>query len=429
MKVLASLTHAFRDLCTDWLAASIGRSNPSMEIVTVLDDSETSAGNGNFRSPGFDAHIANKMATIAEWAERETEPFLVTDVDVIYFRSAEKLLLESLGDGDIALSAEHWGNDREYNIGQMIIRPGSRTHRFFNDVKEVLRAGGSRDRFRQNQPANQHIINEMLRAGELDHRMLPPVFSNTAIFREMGYYERRTLVSYHATGTIPNAGRTSLEIKVELLKQVSTIVEKTQRSRQATEPLSSPVSDETRPDLEELGAHLEKAYGRALVVGSGDGRLLEWILGSLFPSSESEVHAVGQYDSKDGNSIHHPAARAVLHSKIKELGLEKRVHLYDGEFSEALAWMVAGDGYWESFDLVYLEARPASAELLMSACFGWNLLKPGGCITWVQDKVSAAAIDSFLTSFWDRGEVVHEGAHVIVRKHRSLAHPEVPASH
>ncbi|WP_265594637.1 putative nucleotide-diphospho-sugar transferase [Haloferula sp. BvORR071] len=379
--------------------------DPSTEVVVVVDDSKEAEGNGNFRTPGFDSHIANKMAVISDWAVRESEPFLVTDVDIVYFQPLQPLLLECLGDCDIALAAGRLKDPQEYNIGQMVIRPSARTYQFFQEVEAALRKPGSRDRFRQDEPANQRILNEMLKASGLKHRFLPPSFANTPMFNQMGYRQRRSLASYHATLNAPPVrGRSCLETKFDLLDKVATLVN----------AWDCTASSRSFLDLAPLMEAPQAA--KTLIVGAGDGRVAEGILRDLSTSPEAEIHAIGNYGSDDVNSIHHPAARDRFLALVEEKGWNSRAHFYEGEFCEALAWMIQADGFWESFDLVYLEAWNDCAELLTSACQSWSLLRPGGLLVWVANEASARVLDSFMNSFSDRAQVVDEGGHFVLRK-------------
>ncbi len=81
MKILTTITPAVESLVERWLAPSLDRLGELQDLVIVTDDDARSQGNGGFRSAGFDHHVANKLALVATWAERETAPFLVTDAE------------------------------------------------------------------------------------------------------------------------------------------------------------------------------------------------------------------------------------------------------------------------------------------------------------------------------------------------------------
>lgn len=275
--------------------------------------------------------------------------------------------------------------------------------------------------FAGHQAANQLVLNRMIRESGLAHGYLPSVFANGAIFEKMDVRRRAELVSYHATGSFPGAGRTSLEIKHRLLAEAVYAVK---FLREAAGTTSS------EADLEELGRLVPPGPGRRmLIVGAGDGRVVLEALTHLFSEMDAEAHALGQYDSPDPRSLHHPQARDRFLQMVEECGLADRVHFYDGEVAEALAWMAAEEGFWESFAMAWLEPRDSPAELLMAACGAWNLLQPGGCMVWMRDPVSLTALDSFFSSFGDRAEIVLNGKLVSIRKHPrpALYLPVVPS--
>ncbi|MES2476500.1 MAG: putative nucleotide-diphospho-sugar transferase [Verrucomicrobiota bacterium] len=405
MKVLTSVTPVYGEICERWLEPSLRRSNPDVVLEVVVDSSAEAAGNGDFRSAGFDAHVANKMGLIAEWARTEGEPFLVTDADIVYFQPLEPILAEILGDADILLAREWLGEPHDYNIGQMVVRPGPRTSEFFLQVEAVLRAGRNAV-FGGDQPANQLVLNQMIRESGLNHGFLPPVFANGAIFEQLDAAQRLELVSYHATASFPQPGRTSIEIKHQLLAEAVYAVRF--RGERGGE-------DDDLGGLDLLAPPGPRR--RMLVVGAGNGRIVFETLTHLFPDTDAEVHAMGHYVSTDQKTLHHPQARETLLRMVEECCLGERVHFYDGEISEALAWMISEEGFWETFAMVWLESADSPAELLLSACGAWNLIQPGGCIVWVKDRISSAALDSFLSAFWDRAEIIFDSHVMVLRKH------------
>ncbi len=190
------------------------------DLEVVVDRSWRARGNGDFRTPGFDQHVFNKLNRIARWAEREPGPFLVTDVDVIYVRPFAAVVLDLLDGKDLLLAPEFPGRVDQYNIGQMVIRPSRHTADFFRRVADDLRRGLADDGGAQ-RAANQDYLDRALRATTLRHGALPETFANTGIWETLDADRRNRIHAYHATKTLPSPGRTSLEQKHERLSEVA----------------------------------------------------------------------------------------------------------------------------------------------------------------------------------------------------------------
>lgn len=220
MLIFSTVTPHFRSLVEDWLAPSLARLGALDRLVVVVDHADAARGNGNFRTPGFDAHVVNKLAFIADRAKPGNAPFLVTDADIVYLRPIDDLLADLLDGKDILLAREYPDDEEHYNIGQMVIRPSNETAGFFRRMAADLRNGQAQARYRRDQPANQDYLNqELLRSG-LRHAPLPETFANTGLLRHLGGPEAAALHSYHATETHPEAGATSLDRKHQRLADI-----------------------------------------------------------------------------------------------------------------------------------------------------------------------------------------------------------------
>ena len=46
------------------------------------------------------------------------------------------------------------------------------------------------------------------------------------------------------------------------------------------------------------------------------------------------------------------------------MGVRSPIQLYDGLSVEVLALMIANQGYWESFDFIYIDGSPHGGECL-----------------------------------------------------------------
>ena len=160
---------------------------------------------------------------------------------------------------------------------------------------------------------------------------------------------------------------------------------------------------------------------RVLEIGAGDGGSANLMLDLLFPNPESEVHCIGLYEpnaeSPDRVEQQHQdfVANATAGAHLMQ------IHLYEGHPTEVLAWMIAAEDYWESFDLVHLADGKSSTDMLSAACQSWHLLKPGGVLIFGRQgtsPVSPAIIarKAFRSAFEKQMELVFEGSSAAFRK-------------
>lgn len=150
---------------------------------------------------------------------------------------------------------------------------------------------------------------------------------------------------------------------------------------------------------------------RVLETGTSDGMSMNVMLDEIFPHSESEVHGVDLYDGEAGNKL-----REDLDANVKSGGHASQLHLYEGATREVLAWMIAGDGFWESFDFIYLNPTHAAPEMLADACQAWSLLKPGGILVLGGGEEEKPAHEAFLSVYRQWIQLLLEGKQVAVMK-------------
>lgn len=113
---------------------------------------------------------------------------------------------------------------------------------------------------------------------------------------------------------------------------------------------------------------------RVLEIAATDGISTNAMLDLLFLHPESEVHTI-----HTGGDL--PEAAENLEcftANSAAVGHTQRVHLYAGLPVEVLAWMIATDGYWESFDFIHFKPMPNYVETMTAVGQAWILLKPGG---------------------------------------------------
>ncbi len=157
---------------------------------------------------------------------------------------------------------------------------------------------------------------------------------------------------------------------------------------------------------------------RALEIGSKNGVSANLMLKTLFIHSESEVHCIETFDTLSGQG---EEIRVEFMRNAKSHGHERQIELYEGTSVEILAWMIAGEGYWESFDFIYHAGAETAASLLADACQAWNLLKPGGVMVFSGAGGGAssqvrATLDAFLAAYADRLQLLRDARSVIVSK-------------
>lgn len=115
---------------------------------------------------------------------------------------------------------------------------------------------------------------------------------------------------------------------------------------------------------------------RVLEIAPTDGISTNAMLDLLFPHPASEVHCIqSAAESPDTvETLNRFAANA-------EAGVHMaQVHLYTGQPVEVLAWMIAEEGYWESFDFIHFKPMENQIETMTAVGQAWSLLKPGGVI-------------------------------------------------
>jgi hypothetical protein len=151
---------------------------------------------------------------------------------------------------------------------------------------------------------------------------------------------------------------------------------------------------------------------RVLETGAGSGAGACLMLDLLFTHLESEAHCIDLYDGEAG-----AAARAAFESNAGAGGHGGRLHLYEGLSREVLAWMIAEEGYWESFDFIRLGGSASGPGLLADACQAWALLKPGGVMVFDgRTGERAAAGEAFLGVYAGQLQKVLVGERMVVAK-------------
>ena len=184
-------------------------------------------------------------------------------------------------------------------------------------------------------------------------------------------------------------------------------------------------------DLAGWGALLSSGEPvKALEVGAFDGVSANLMLDLLFTHPASEVHAIDPFLPDPTTPEVDDETRASFEENCRTGGHEAQVKLYEGLSAEVLAWMIAEEGFWQSFDFIYVDGSHLAKDVFIDAALCWNLLKPGGIIAfddyewgdWVHDVAGTprAAIVAFERIFADRVELLRGNWRRIYRKTEGL---------
>lgn len=130
--------------------------------------------------------------------------------------------------------------------------------------------------------------------------------------------------------------------------------------------------------------HLLETDGpiRALEIGAFDGVSANLMLDELFHHQESEVHCIDPFLPDPTTPQVGDETREDFFRNREIGGHGERIHLYEGLSVEVLAWMISEDGFWESFDFIYVDGSHLASDVLTDAVMSWNLLKYGGVIAF-----------------------------------------------
>lgn len=164
---------------------------------------------------------------------------------------------------------------------------------------------------------------------------------------------------------------------------------------------------------------------RALEVGAFDGVSANMMLDHLFVHPESEVLCIDPFLPDPTTPQVCDQTRKDFYENRKRGGHEGRIEIFEGLSVEVLGWMIAEEGYWDSFDFIYIDGSHLAKDVLTDAVMCWNLLKYGGVIAfddyewgggadqWGRPK---AGIDAFASVFGPELRLVSGGYRRIWQK-------------
>jgi predicted O-methyltransferase YrrM len=165
---------------------------------------------------------------------------------------------------------------------------------------------------------------------------------------------------------------------------------------------------------------------KALEVGAFDGVSANLMLDLLFTHPGSELHVIDPFLPDPTTPELDTQTRHSFEENCRIGGHEKQIALYEGLSGEVLAWMIAKDGFWESFDFIYVDGSHLAKDVFIDAALSWNLLRPGGVIAfddyawgdWMNDVPGTprAAIEAFDRVFADQIELLRVNWRALYRK-------------
>ncbi len=157
----------------------------------------------------------------------------------------------------------------------------------------------------------------------------------------------------------------------------------------------------------------EKRPARILQCGAADGSRANELLRGVFSHPLSELHAIECYDGEEGQEM-----LAAFEEAARNRDPANPIHLYEGTTREILAWMIAEQGYWESFNFIHLNRPMDASEMLADACQSWSLLKLGGTLSMPCRGQYGDVADAFLRIYGDRGTTLIRSDWVAIQKLR-----------
>lgn len=163
-------------------------------------------GSGDFNTAGWNRVVLERIAMMRQIiADSKDELVVFSDVDIQWFRSAQKPLTQALETNDLVFQRECAGRD-EANCGFVAVRCNEKTLAFFTRVANAAQEGHH----------DQASTNELIASGEMPCRFgfLPDSFYNDNL---MGKWKRlrEEIIMYHTIGTLPQSDKTSIQIKLE----------------------------------------------------------------------------------------------------------------------------------------------------------------------------------------------------------------------
>jgi predicted O-methyltransferase YrrM len=125
---------------------------------------------------------------------------------------------------------------------------------------------------------------------------------------------------------------------------------------------------------------------RVLEIGAFDGVSANMMLDHLFPHPESRVYCIDPFLPDPTTPEVCGQTREDFYENRRRGGHENQIEIFEGLSVEVLGWMISEEGYWNSFDFVYVDGSHRARDVLTDGVMSWNLLKYGGVMAFDDDE-------------------------------------------
>ncbi|WP_327115076.1 glycosyltransferase family 77 protein [Nocardia sp. NBC_01730] len=180
---------------------------------------------GNFGTTEFKALIRHKIeGLVREILPRETDLFILSDVDIQFFAPCDETVRSAMREHDIVFQSE-WGGARRVNTGFIAMRPGPGVLELWSEVYDALVESADSAEHLDEQMVMNTLLHASPREG-LSWDVFPReiwAFSNQELMPQRP--EFASVMLHHANCTVPRDGRSSLELKLEQMEMVKASVQ------------------------------------------------------------------------------------------------------------------------------------------------------------------------------------------------------------
>jgi predicted O-methyltransferase YrrM len=164
---------------------------------------------------------------------------------------------------------------------------------------------------------------------------------------------------------------------------------------------------------------------RVMEIGAFDGVSANMMLDHLFPHPESRVCCIDPFLPDPTTPEVSEKTREEFFENLELGGHREQIEILEGRSVEVLAWLIVEEGYWDSFDFIYIDGSHLASDVLTDAVMSWNLLKYGGVMAfddyeWQPKRAPLerpkAGIDAFASVFGPQLRLVKDGYRRIWQK-------------
>jgi predicted O-methyltransferase YrrM len=177
------------------------------------------------------------------------------------------------------------------------------------------------------------------------------------------------------------------------------------------------------PNMTEVMSHIGKKQD-FLEIGSFEGLSAAWFLQQM--QSHGTLVCVDSFVGIKGTKINDwGAVRERFNRNTNAVRLPTQtLEVIEDMSTPALAKLICTG---RSFDFIYVDAGHSAASVLTDACQAFELLRPGGIMTfddylWTNSKVSGGhhqpklGIDGFTAAFYEQIKIIQVGYQITIQK-------------